>query len=292
MKNNCLKNKWPRLALGLPLLISLMLPIYSRADNKTPEPPPLEQRGYEDWFTFKYGKSYIKDPWVWGYTKEFAERFRMPEKWIEPDLKGVLAVAFRMTTIGRTQCGLGGKEDNCWPPLQCQFDVYYDNSIKLPWNRDDIMRDFFMKGISSTDHVHLVLQNAKWRSKYAVKNDPQGKIEVGIENGLLVDGKYSAGGGSITYFDREFDVGVGLIGWVGPGFCPSPIATAAINFFDLKTRRRIVNQEIKKSDAPAIHRMIIPESFMRRANAAYLRDDKPNQDTTSRLLQQFTDQPK
>ena len=54
-----------------------------------PEPPPIEQLRYEDLYTFKYGKSFTKDPWTWGYTKEFSERFRMPEQWIEPEMKGI-----------------------------------------------------------------------------------------------------------------------------------------------------------------------------------------------------------
>lgn len=280
-----LKKALFRLAIGLPLLIGVILSVDSVAHAQTPALPPLEQRNYEDWFTFKYGKSYIQDPWVWGYTKEFADRFRMPEKWIEAELKGVLAVAFRMTTVGRTQCGLGGKEDNCWPTLECQLDVYYDKSINIPWNRDEIVRDFFMKGISSKDYVDLVQQNKKWKSKYFVNNDPQGASEVGIENGLLIDGKYSAGGGAITYFDQEFDLGIGLMGWAGPGFCPTPIGIANINFFDLKTRRLIANKEIKEIDAPVRHKIVIPSSFIRRANAVYLRDNKPNLEHTNRLLQ-------
>ncbi|CAK0778020.1 exported hypothetical protein [Gammaproteobacteria bacterium] len=64
---------------------------------------------YEDEYTFEHGKPYVLDPWTWGYTKEFAERFHMPEQWIEPDLKGALAVAFRMSTIGDTRCGFGGR---------------------------------------------------------------------------------------------------------------------------------------------------------------------------------------
>ena len=38
--------------------------------------------------TFRDGKPFIRDTWVWAYTREFAERFHMPEKWIDPPLKG------------------------------------------------------------------------------------------------------------------------------------------------------------------------------------------------------------
>ena len=285
---------WIRALIALlgQLLLGAVLFIHSAAYAQTQEPPPVEQRRYEDWFTFKYSKSYVQDPWVWGYTKEFAERFRMPEKWVEPELKGVLAVAFRMTNVGRMTCGLGGKEDNCWPPLECQLDVYYDNRIKLPWTREEIAQDFFMKGVSSREYVHPVLQNKKWLAKYAVNADPHGASEVGVENGFLIDGKYSSGGGFISYFDHEFDYGIGLIGWIGPGFCPKPIGTATLSFFDLTTRRRINKNEIKEKDASAMHRMLIPENYMRRANAVYERDNKSNKEVTDRLMRQFIDSKK
>jgi len=60
---------------------------YDRAFNST----------YEDHYTFKHREVYVADPFVWGYSKEFAERFKMPKQWIEPGLKGALAVAWRMT---------------------------------------------------------------------------------------------------------------------------------------------------------------------------------------------------
>ena len=116
--------------------------------SQRPEPPPIEQLRYEDLYTFKYGKSFTKDPWTWGYTKEFAERFRMPEKWIEPEMKGILAVAFRVSDVGQAAtCGLGGREDNCWPQVICQFDIYYDNRIKLPWITEATVRDNLLMGI-------------------------------------------------------------------------------------------------------------------------------------------------
>ena len=44
-------------------------------------------------------------------TAGFAERFDMPKQWIEPELKGILAVAFRMNKVGNDTCGLGGRAD-------------------------------------------------------------------------------------------------------------------------------------------------------------------------------------
>lgn len=123
-------------------------------DERTWEEKVYQSR-YEDRYTFKHGKPYILDPWTWSYTKEFAERFRMPEQWIESELKGALAVAWRMTTIGDTTCGLGKKEDNCWKPLNCQLDVYYDNKIELPWVRPEVVLDNRMQGLSSSRFLEI-----------------------------------------------------------------------------------------------------------------------------------------
>ena len=109
------------------LLLGLLITQTVLAQVQRPQRPPVEEWRYEDSYTFKYGTTFTKDPWTWGYTKEFAQRFRMPEKWIEPEMKGILAIAFRVTEVGqRVTCGLGGREDNCWhtpesvTPFHCQ----------------------------------------------------------------------------------------------------------------------------------------------------------------------------
>jgi hypothetical protein len=85
------------------LLLGLLITQTVWAQVQRPQRPPVEEWRYEDSYTFKYGATFTKDPWTWGYTKEFAQRFRMPEKWIEPEMKGILAIAFRVTALMATQ---------------------------------------------------------------------------------------------------------------------------------------------------------------------------------------------
>src|SRR3569832_38664 len=256
--------------------------------SQTNKKLPIEQRKYEDFFTFKYQQSFIKDPWVWGYSKEFASKFHMPEEWVEPELTGVLAVAFRMTTIGQITCGLGGKENNCWEPVDCQMDIYYDNRIKLPWTKNDVIKDFFMKGIASTEYLNLVEQNNAWREKYKFENKNGYLInKVGVEAGLLFAGKYSYGGGRITYFDREFTNEIGLIGWVGPGFCPRGHNVAVINFYENDTMKRGDKNKINTDNISLVHQIIIPESYIYRANQVFEKYDQKNKKTTDRLIRDF-----
>lgn len=247
---------------------------------------PLEDMRYEDHFTFQSGAgTYTVDPWVWAYTPEFAEKFRMPEKWIDKDLKGILAVAFRMTTIGNMNCGYGGKEDNCWPVLECQLDVYYDNRIKLPWTNDEIKQDFLMRGVSSRDFLHDLNQDKGYR-KYK-----RGVFYLVLDGGgsIRVD-EYGSGEASISYFDREYQPGIGVIGWVGLGVCPKPIGVGKMFFYDTKTREKMSRGEIAFKKIKDIKPMLafeFSESFMRRANALYEVENKQNKEVAQRLIRQF-----
>lgn len=247
---------------------------------------PVEDWRYEDKFTFQPGAgTYTVDPWVWAYTPEFADKFRMPNKWIDKDLKGILAVAFRMTTIGNMSCGYGGKEDNCWPVLECQLDVYYDNRIKLPWTLDKVKQDFLMRGVSSREFLHDLNQD-KGYMRYA-KKDPSHSVFARWGDGVIQVGKYRSGAASPVYFDREYQAGIGLIGWVGLGVCPTPIGIGRMNFYDLETVKKLQKTQIRERDAKPVHAFEFSESFMRRANAVYETENKQNKEVAQRLIKQF-----
>lgn len=236
---------------------------------------------YEDYYTFKHRKPYILDPWTWGYTKEFADRFRMPEQWIEPELQGALAVAWRMTTIGDATCGLSQREDSCWKPLSCQMDVYYDNKIELPWIRPEVVRDNRMPDLSSSRF--LVIPPKQWPPEE--KGGPFG-------GGGFRYGKYTQGGGILVNFDREFQPGVGLISWIGNGMCPpdytgpEKVITRFPNLDDFEKYRK---GSLLEKDIRAVHTVEFPSSFLRRAKALYEVQNKPNNDVMDNLIKQFFD---
>ena len=209
----------------------------------------------------------------------------MPKKWIDKDLKGILAVAFRMTTIGNMNCGYGGKEDNCWPVLECQLDVYYDNRIKLPWTHEDIKQDFLMRGVSSREFLHD-LNKDKGIQRYARKNSyPAVFAKWG--DGVIQVGENASGAASISYFDREYQPGIGLVGWVGLGVCPKPIGVGRMNFHDALTVRKLETMQIKEKSVKPMLTFELSESFMRRANALYEAENKQNREVAQRLIRQF-----
>lgn len=272
-----------------------------------------EDLQYEDTFTFKHKKTYAKDPWTWGYTKEFAERFHMPAQWIEPELKGALAVAFRVTNIGTTMCGYGGKEDNCWPPMGCQMDIYYDNKIDLGWGRPNIKQDFFMRGVLSTDALHVLFPQRysnyikDERIRETIKEAPfdidmlHTRFVENPENGIS-----SAGGGNgnnVNYFNREYQQGVGLVSFAGN--CQKEKNGSLIIYFLDADNDKKWNQSMDKymkgysvakivlesrkvpPDVNILHTIKIPESYMQRARIAYDHDSKSNRDVLDSIKRQF-----
>lgn len=253
------------------------------------EPPPLEQRTYEDNFTFKWHKSFNYDPWVWGYTKEFAERFKMPEKWIEPELKGALAIAFRMTTLGSITCGLSGKANNCWLPLDCQMDVYFDSRTPLPWKKPEIEKDTLLHGFSSNDFLARGAESRQPANIYPNSHDGTYGY-TGLDTSLRITtskGLYALGGASVIAYDQQLHGGVTWISWSGIGVCPRYVGPASVPFFDLETQRKLSTMRMPREKAQVMHRVEIPESYIRRAKVAYERDNKPNQEVIQRLLRNF-----
>ncbi|MET0100884.1 MAG: hypothetical protein ABW078_04060 [Sedimenticola sp.] len=106
------------------------------AENYVPYGYKFEPYDYEINIKPRKGDAtYLKDPNVWVYTRAFAERFGMPEKWIDGSLRGAEAVAFRIETSNTQTCGYFGEEEHCRSNIYCIFDVYLKDEFgaKLPW---------------------------------------------------------------------------------------------------------------------------------------------------------------
>lgn len=280
--------------LAFPLYFSFgiaLLHAETDAPTQTKE-VPWNERSWEDRvfrsthdenYTFQNRGTYVLDPYIWAYTKEFAERFRMPERWIEPDLKGAYAVAWRMTTIGEITCGYGGKADNCWKPLNCQMDIYYDNRIDLHWNYPEVIRDNLMNGLSSGRFLGVTPTSRKRRYTE--------KPILGSGGGGLRFGKYSQGGSQLALFDREYEPGVGLISWVGSGVCPEYIGPEKVRmqFVNPDDFQQYRQGKLAEKEIRLIHIIEFSQRFLQRANAAYTAQNKPNEDVMNNLIRGFFD---
>lgn len=293
MKNNFKKI----LTLTLLCLCGMTFAQYSPASNPAPasaDNVPWNERTwqdrvfkgtYEDTKTFKHKLPYDLDTFVWAYTAEFAERFRMPKEWIDPGLKGALAVAWRMTTIGNTTCGLSGIANNCWPTLKGQMDIYLDSQVPLPWRYPEMMNGNFIRGISSRDFLPLPSTESKRLEHPAFAKR---KEEPLFASGFVYDKKapngqnYAIGVGTVVYFDREFETGVVLIGFAGGGVGQITDSAAAIKFFSQNesARTRGVIEEYA-------HTVTLSQPFMKKLAELYKEQNKPNSEVSQRLYQQY-----
>jgi hypothetical protein len=241
------------------------------------------QSTHDENYTFQNRGTYVLDPYIWVYTKEFAERFRMPEEWIEPELKGAYAVAWRMTTIGEIMCGHGGKADNCWKPLNCQMDIYYDNRIDLSWVTDAI-RDTLIYGLSSERFLGMTQSSREKKIK-------RRRVMNSGGSDLIYGGKYFYGGATLALFDREYESGIGLISYVGDGVCPRHTDKGKVEMVYNNPQDMALYQQGKLplKDIRPIHTITFPQRFLQRANAAYIAQNKPNEDVMNNLIRGFFD---
>lgn len=100
-----------------------------------------------------------RDPNVWVYTREVAERAGLPLEWASDELKGVAAAAFRMEPNSRGPfCGWGGNPKACKPEMQCVLELYFDRQTQpLPWAPNRPIADFDWQGVSTAFHLVAVL---------------------------------------------------------------------------------------------------------------------------------------
>ena len=107
---------------------------------------------------------YTVDPHVWVYTGEFAKRFGMPEKWVNDELRGVVAAAWRTTKSGFVVCGWGGKGDVCNEPEAATLELYFDTTTtQLPWAKWSKDMDLVQLGPGVDSIGFLTPQNCEHR---------------------------------------------------------------------------------------------------------------------------------
>lgn len=129
-----------RRRLALVLGISLAAPVVNAdsQDNYLSDRYSINQ-------TFG-GRAYRKDNNIWVVSPAFAEKFGMPDNFIDAKLKGIEAAAFRIEKTAYEMCGFGGKDDNCAAQDRCLLDIYVDESkTPLPWasaDRADWISDY------------------------------------------------------------------------------------------------------------------------------------------------------
>ena len=170
---------------------------------------------------------------VWVYTKEFAERFGMPKRWIgSDDFKGALAIAYRVEVVNDIRCGYFGKSDNCRNFNSNEIlDIYLPNNSKtVPWNttenigyKSNIQSNDFLDLIPNSDYMRnkYIKENGSLPKEYGINDYYKSFKEIGIDSISIVqsfgkDGisKYNSMGkatNNVIYFHRNIFEGIDLI---------------------------------------------------------------------------------
>ncbi|WP_297528359.1 hypothetical protein [Thiohalobacter sp.] len=216
---------------------------------------------YEDFFTAK-GRTYDEDPWVWVYTRQFAERFGMPEAWIDDRLKGAYAVAYRVehkdTRMILTHKGpdVGMRHEACY------LDVYLPSDAPVPWISERRMGRRYGYGESP---FYIVPQSEE---DLKILRAPVGVRLVGL--------RWVSGGSkpAITvHYERgiypaidfvSFSVGCGLI----------PRSAAHLEFEISKGPRDIKRELVYTVDMPKSYMERVADNWDRKVQRRFAEDMK------------------
>lgn len=98
-------------------------------------------------------RRYTKDDYLWVVTPEFAAAYCMPPEFIDKELKGAEAIAYKPVQEGAENCGFGGNREVCGRRTAHGFEIYYKSSLKLPSASDTKYnyRAFYM--LPSSKHL-------------------------------------------------------------------------------------------------------------------------------------------
>ena len=74
---------------------------------------------------------YTKDEYLWAVTPEFAAAYCMPPEFIDPQLKGAAAIAYKPVFEGYESCGFGGNKEACGRRMAHGIDIYFKSSQRI-----------------------------------------------------------------------------------------------------------------------------------------------------------------
>ncbi|HKK13509.1 MAG TPA: hypothetical protein VKA14_02490 [Gammaproteobacteria bacterium] len=118
---------------------------------------------YATTFTPKADEAYQEDINVWVYTREFAERFGMPEKWVSEDLKGAHAAAYRVEiSSARMFFPHKGKEVS-QPVRRCVLDLFLPEKANIPWSNNNVSGMWWYTPDSPTYLIPQRKKDKEWQ---------------------------------------------------------------------------------------------------------------------------------
>lgn len=207
---------------------------------------------YDEWLTPKAKQAYSEDINVWVYTSEFAERFGMPERWIDDDLRGAYAVAYRIETLP-VRLMLPHKGPNVSiPQRMCVLDLYVSATAPIPWIAGS--RTGFKYYPPRSAHYLAPQEKTDMRWRWRAIGLPYwgGVVRAGV-------GDSERGGMPVREFDREVFPGISYVSFLETCGVPTGKSTW-LKFRDYVPRRLGSGlQEIEPGEV--VHEVHIPGSF-------------------------------
>jgi hypothetical protein len=218
------------------------------------------------------GQAFYKDNNVWVYTKEFADLFGMPVKYIE-DVQGVAAAAFRIEDRSYRECGFGGREDACRKVEDCLIDLYFDESkTPLPW-ATEIKSQWVPRyssmiwlrpidpkerphGVVAIEPASGIVRNEVLHGQLIPFADPVSKREA-IFTSNVRNGSDDAisGGMALLGYTRDFYRGLTV---VNLQFGCSTFSRKIVSIW-LDSRRDVFSHPVAR-----FNRIVLPEGFVQR----------------------------
>lgn len=268
------------------LAMSLTIFIPQKAISDAGKPNPLAN--WSARFTFEGRDSpgpHGVDPYVWVYTRQFAERFGMPKELIDEGLIGAEAAAWAKIPVDGKTCGWGGKKDVCTYLPEPRLYLFFDSRKQLlPWRKNGRVADSPMVGAiaylvpQSCDEINRPRSNSRVGAALAVPYPPgcPGRYrqetpfvdpDTGEDAYWYAKTRYTfKGQGSVMTpkaYDRESHYP--FLAWLKFNFRPSA---------NMDNQPGVVRLTLEIRDAPLgktekiLHEVILPENFIRRAMEA------------------------
>jgi hypothetical protein len=205
---------------------------------------------YEEVFTEKSGRAYTPDTNIWIYTQSFADRFDMPRKWVNNDLKGAYAVAYRVQKFPVGLRYMAGDPDKSMPDRRCILDVFVSSDAPIPWASEDTAA--FLP--EPPDASFYVLPSNT--------SDRKARERLGVASPLGIRSWYkSEGGASSLFYVRRYDSNV------YPG-----VTYVSMNLGCGTPPRTLVHLFL--GNRVKAHEITLPKHFLQRLNSEWYRKSR------------------
>lgn len=138
---------------------------------------------------------------LWIYTKEFAQKYSLPEEYISEDLEGASAMVFRISHYGVRECGFFGDNnpESCVDSTFNQLDIYIPKDADIQFT-NDVMFWKNRFGMDSTIYMSSLRKVSYRTSEFFAKRESELKPVSYITRnkkklfGFVPTGKYGRWG--------------------------------------------------------------------------------------------------